>query len=96
MYNEYVCRTRHYPAFFLRGDAEMTEAHEVSTSEPESAARPATEQQQAGVQYVDVGCGFGGLLIQLAPLYPDTLMLGMELRDKVRHSSDLVQPLPCI
>lgn len=36
------------------------------------------------VRFVDVGCGFGGLLIRLAPLYPDKLMLGFELRDKVR------------
>lgn len=35
------------------------------------------------VRFVDVGCGFGGLLIRLAPLYPDKLMLGFELRDKV-------------
>ncbi len=28
-------------------------------------------------EFADVGCGFGGLLIALAPLYPDTLMLGM-------------------
>jgi hypothetical protein len=27
-------------------------------------------------EFADVGCGFGGLLIALAPLYPDTLMLG--------------------
>lgn len=27
-------------------------------------------------EFADVGCGFGGLLINLAPLYPDTLMLG--------------------
>lgn len=26
--------------------------------------------------FADVGCGFGGLLIALAPLFPDTLMLG--------------------
>ncbi len=30
-----------------------------------------------------MGCGFGGLLVKLAPVYADTLMLGMELRDKV-------------
>jgi tRNA (guanine-N7-)-methyltransferase len=36
------------------------------------------------VRFVDVGCGFGGLLIRLSPLFPDTLMLGLELRDKVR------------
>ena len=35
------------------------------------------------VRFVDVGCGFGGLLIRLSPLFPDTLMLGLELRDKV-------------
>jgi tRNA (guanine-N7-)-methyltransferase len=27
-------------------------------------------------EFADIGCGFGGLLIALAPLYPDTLMLG--------------------
>lgn len=36
------------------------------------------------VRFADVGCGFGGLLIRLAPLYPDKLMVGFELRDKVR------------
>ncbi|CAN6448577.1 unnamed protein product [Victoria cruziana] len=35
------------------------------------------------VRFADVGCGFGGLLVQLSALFPDTLMLGMELRDKV-------------
>jgi len=31
-------------------------------------------------EFADVGCGFGGLLIALAPLYPDTLMLGTYAR----------------
>ncbi|XP_057434658.1 tRNA (guanine-N(7)-)-methyltransferase [Lotus japonicus] len=35
------------------------------------------------VQFADIGCGFGGLLISLATLFPETLMIGMELRDKV-------------
>ena len=30
-----------------------------------------------------MGCGFGGLLIQLSTRYPDNLILGMEIRDKV-------------
>ncbi|KAF7424324.1 tRNA (guanine-N(7)-)-methyltransferase (tRNA(m7G46)-methyltransferase) [Pleurotus ostreatus] len=34
-------------------------------------------------EFADVGCGFGGLLIALAPIYPDTLMLGMEIRVQV-------------
>ncbi|SJX65368.1 probable TRM8-part of complex required for 7-methylguanosine modification [Sporisorium reilianum f. sp. reilianum] len=33
-----------------------------------------------GVEFADVGCGFGGLLMQLAPLFPETLMLGLEIR----------------
>ncbi|PSR88756.1 hypothetical protein PHLCEN_2v5107 [Hermanssonia centrifuga] len=34
-------------------------------------------------EFADVGCGFGGLLIALAPMFPDTLMLGMEIRVQV-------------
>ncbi|KAJ7573856.1 putative methyltransferase [Mycena floridula] len=34
-------------------------------------------------EFADIGCGFGGLLIALAPLFPDTLMLGMEIRVQV-------------
>ncbi|KAL5526770.1 TRM8_2 [Sanghuangporus sanghuang] len=34
-------------------------------------------------EFVDIGCGFGGLLIALAPLFPDTLILGMEIRVQV-------------
>ncbi len=37
---------------------------------------------------MDIGCGYGGLLVSLAPLYPSTLMLGLEIRVKV---SDYVQ-----
>ncbi|KLJ09563.1 tRNA (guanine-N7-)-methyltransferase [Blastomyces silverae] len=35
------------------------------------------------VEIADIGCGFGGLLVALAPLMPDTLMVGMELRSQV-------------
>ncbi|PFH59963.1 hypothetical protein XA68_11638 [Ophiocordyceps unilateralis] len=38
---------------------------------------------QKEVEVVDIGCGFGGLLVALAPLMPDTLMLGMEIRASV-------------
>lgn len=34
------------------------------------------------VRFADVGCGFGGMLVSLSPSFPDTLMIGMELRDK--------------
>ncbi|TFK70287.1 putative methyltransferase [Pluteus cervinus] len=36
-------------------------------------------------EFADIGCGFGGLLISLGPLFPDTLILGMEIRVQVSH-----------
>ncbi|POR34262.1 tRNA (guanine-N(7)-)-methyltransferase [Tolypocladium paradoxum] len=35
------------------------------------------------VEILDIGCGFGGLLVALAPLMPETLMLGLEIRTSV-------------
>ncbi len=35
------------------------------------------------VEFADIGCGYGGLLVSLSPMFPDTLMLGMEIRVKV-------------
>ena len=35
------------------------------------------------VEFADVGCGYGGLLVQLSPMFPDKLMIGMEIRVKV-------------
>jgi len=37
---------------------------------------PAFTGSEKVPEFADVGCGFGGLLIALAPLFPDTLMLG--------------------
>ncbi|KAG5339290.1 hypothetical protein C0989_004898 [Termitomyces sp. Mn162] len=46
-------------------------------------------------EFADVGCGFGGLLITLAPLFPDTLMLGeiLAMFNHVRQSLDHPQGL---
>lgn len=35
------------------------------------------------VEFADIGCGYGGLLVTLSPMFPDKLMLGMEIRVKV-------------
>lgn len=40
------------------------------------------------VEFADIGCGYGGLLMDLAPMYKDTLMLGMEIRDQVAEFVD--------
>ncbi|KAJ8970801.1 hypothetical protein NQ317_015878 [Molorchus minor] len=35
------------------------------------------------VEFADIGCGYGGLLITLSPMFPNNLILGMEIRVKV-------------
>lgn len=37
------------------------------------------------VEFADIGCGYGGLLMSLATKFPDKLMLGMEIRHKVEE-----------
>ncbi|CDK26949.1 unnamed protein product [Kuraishia capsulata CBS 1993] len=49
---------------------------------------PAHVDSQTGeftgkVEIADIGCGFGGLLVDLAPEFPDKLILGMEIRVQV-------------
>ncbi|XP_065175217.1 tRNA (guanine-N(7)-)-methyltransferase-like [Sycon ciliatum] len=51
-----------------------------------SAKKPCLPESAAisrQVEFADVGCGYGGLLVELAQLFPTTLMLGMEIRVKV-------------
>lgn len=45
-----------------------------------SSAQPDSSRK---IKFADIGCGFGGLLISLSTMFPETLMIGMELRDKV-------------
>ncbi|KAF9437418.1 tRNA (guanine-N(7)-)-methyltransferase (tRNA(m7G46)-methyltransferase) [Entomortierella beljakovae] len=37
------------------------------------------------VEFADIGCGYGGLLVALSTVFPDKLMLGMEIRVKVEE-----------
>jgi tRNA (guanine-N7-)-methyltransferase len=35
------------------------------------------------VEFADIGCGYGGLLMRLSPMFPTVSMVGMEIRVKV-------------
>ncbi|PLB42505.1 tRNA (guanine46-N7)-methyltransferase [Aspergillus candidus] len=50
---------------------------------PENVNLGGFRQMLKDVEVVDIGCGFGGLLVALAPLLPETLMVGMEIRVQV-------------
>jgi tRNA (guanine-N7-)-methyltransferase len=52
----------HYPAFV--------------DPDPTKVNLGGTRKLTRDVEVVDIGCGFGGLLVGLAPLLPDTLMVG--------------------
>ncbi|KAI9885136.1 MAG: Intermediate filament protein [Watsoniomyces obsoletus] len=49
----------------------------------ENHVSPRVPQISKTVEVADIGCGFGGLLVALAPKLPNTLMLGMEIRTQV-------------
>ncbi|XP_014370548.2 tRNA (guanine-N(7)-)-methyltransferase [Papilio machaon] len=52
------------------------------------------EQKNKQVEFLDVGCGYGGLLVTLSPLFPNNLMLGLEIRVKVSdYVNDRIQAL---
>lgn len=43
---------------------------------------------------LDVGCAYAGLLVRLAPLHPDKIMLGMEIRPRVvEYSQNRIEDL---
>ncbi|XP_008842266.1 tRNA (guanine-N(7)-)-methyltransferase isoform X4 [Nannospalax galili] len=68
-----------YPEFFA--PLTQNQSHDDPKDKKE---KPAGAQ----VEFADIGCGYGGLLVALSPLFPDTLILGLEIRVKV---SDYVQ-----
>jgi len=70
-----------YPEFFKPKDA--GDAEDLREDISDGAARDVNQ-----VEFADIGCGYGGLLVGLSPLFPNKLMLGMEIRVKV---SDFVK-----
>ncbi|KAK9497019.1 hypothetical protein O3M35_012811 [Rhynocoris fuscipes] len=41
------------------------------------------ESTNIEVEFADIGCGYGGLLVTLSPMFPEKFMLGIEIRVKV-------------
>ena len=50
-----------------------------------SAHYPNIPEDKREVTVLDIGMGFGGLTVSLATSLPNNLVLGMEIRAKVRH-----------
>eukprot|EP00386_Alphamonas_edax_P009683 GDKI01031750.1.p1 GENE.GDKI01031750.1~~GDKI01031750.1.p1 ORF type:complete len:277 (-),score=79.59 GDKI01031750.1:133-963(-) len=84
---DYVDWSVHYPRFFNKEDdgALQLNTIEYPIKYPTKQDNTVNGRDSAKVEVLDVGCGFGGLLVALAPLLPDKLILGMEIRDKVTN-----------
>ena len=68
--------SKHFPAFV------DTQAQALASTT--STSPPAMTKQ---VEIADIGCGFGGLLVALSPLFPQTLMLGASSSNTLSPSS---------
>lgn len=61
----------YYPAFVVPKEPVSVNAS-AETCVPDNTIR----QLVKDVEVADIGCGFGGLLVALAPMLPDSLLLG--------------------
>lgn len=67
-------RTQHSPASPAHMD---WSAHFPFFVSPEQTSNPGEPPRMSQpVEMADVGCGFGGLLVALSPVFPNTLMIG--------------------
>lgn len=74
----------HYPLFYNGSQEDNEKAYCNTVEHPSFYEHPRTYPLNGtNVSIIDVGCGYGGLLFGLAPLFPDKLILGMEIRDKL-------------
>lgn len=71
----------YFPAFVANAGPAITP--QPTSNSPTDAINLPSRRLTKEVEVVDIGCGFGGLLVALAPALPDTLLLGMEIRTSV-------------
>ncbi|KAF8820955.1 tRna -methyltransferase family protein [Cardiosporidium cionae] len=82
---DFVDWSKHFPSYFEKDILSLelnTSQYPLSYSTtPEHASLNGSDG--FSVEFLDVGCGYGGLLVALSSLYPDVKMIGLEIRDKV-------------
>lgn len=76
----------YYPAYVAPTPAKDDNKNEEKSETPaeaESAEAALPIPLTKDVEVADIGCGFGGLTVALAPVLPDQLILGLEIRTQV-------------
>ncbi|KXS11632.1 guanine-N(7)--methyltransferase-like protein [Gonapodya prolifera JEL478] len=65
-------------------DTKMGNGEQSTNSDHQEPSAGEFADRNMKVEIADVGCGYGGLMISLAPLFPNSLILGLEIRGKVQ------------
>jgi tRNA (guanine-N7-)-methyltransferase len=65
----------HYPFF--------AEPESLGLEEMDTCLDKKPRKMRKQITIADIGCGFGGLLVALAPKFPNDLILGLEIRTQV-------------
>jgi tRNA G46 methylase TrmB len=63
----------YYPAYVTPAPAKEEGVEAMADADASDNPRPLTKD----VEIADIGCGFGGLTVALAPHFPDQLILGI-------------------
>ena len=72
-----------YPAFVADSSDGQSQEVIMSTGDEQEQSSSKPKRLRKDVEVADIGCGFGGLLMALAPVMPETLILGLEIRSQV-------------
>jgi len=88
----------YFPGFIGPSPTEINERIEAELQAPEANPQEVAAFESSAintevirkltkdVEVADIGCGFGGLLVALAPKFPATLMLGNYFSSKSTNS----------
>ncbi|EAR97720.2 tRNA (guanine-N(7))-methyltransferase (macronuclear) [Tetrahymena thermophila SB210] len=95
---DYVNWKIHYPKFFDGTDEENQKVFCNTNEHPQTYDEEVNSLynglQGAQPVFLDIGCGFGGLVFNLAKNFPEKLVLGLEIRDKlVNYVSEKIKAL---
>jgi tRNA (guanine-N7-)-methyltransferase len=92
---EHVPWHEYYPAYIGAGNKPLpaalaapaaaadADAGAAAAAAAVAASPDAPRSGLSEVRIADVGCGFGGMSVALAEIFPDKLVLGLEIRDPV-------------
>ena len=77
--------TTYYPAFACPAENAKHAAQKTGSLQRE------VPKISKDITTADIGCGFGGLLVALAPLLPEELMLGIACRMLTKTIADFAK-----